>query len=61
MANWRYDVEASGDGCRVTESWCDHRASWFRVVARAMGDHSGAHAEQEMAATLANLARAAEG
>jgi hypothetical protein len=60
VANWRYDFEEAPDGCRVTESWCDHRASWFLPLSRMMGDHSAAHAEQEMAATLANLAKAAE-
>jgi hypothetical protein len=44
----------------VTESWDDRRKPWFTFVARAMGDHSGPHAEQEMAATLANLAAAVE-
>ena len=38
----------------------DHRKPWFATVARVMGDHSAAHAEQEMAATLANLAAAVE-
>jgi len=60
VANWRYDFEETATGCRVTESWDDRRAPWFRVVSRAMGDHSGAHARQEMAATLDNLAAAAE-
>jgi hypothetical protein len=60
VANWRYDFEGTATGCRVTESWDDRRAPWFRLVGRAMGDHSAAHAEQEMTATLANLAKTAE-
>ena len=60
VANWRYEFEATDGGCRVTESWRDNRARWFAAIARLMGDHSAAHAEQEMAATLANLAGAAE-
>ena len=60
VANWRYDLEETPSGCLVTESWTDHRPPWFRVVGRAMGDHSAAHAEQEMAATLANVAKVAE-
>lgn len=60
VANWRYEFEPTESGCRVTESWRDNRKPWFAVVARAMGDHSAAHAEQEMTATLANLATAAE-
>jgi len=60
IANWRYEFDETESGCRVTESWEDHRKPWFVVVARVMGDHSAAHAEQEMAATLANLAAAVE-
>ncbi len=60
VAKWRYEFEDNGSGCRVTESWEDRRKPWFTFVARAMGDHSAAHAEQEMAATLANLAAAVE-
>ena len=60
VANWRYEFEEIETGCRVTESWRDNRKPWFAFVARTMGDHSAAHAEQEMAATLANVAAAAE-
>jgi hypothetical protein len=60
VANWRYELEETETGCRVTESWRDNRAQWFAFVARTLGDHSAAHAEQEMASTLANLAAAAE-
>jgi hypothetical protein len=61
VANWRYEFEDADSGCRVTESWQDHRTAWMRFVARPMGDHSAEHARSEMAATLGNLARAAEG
>jgi uncharacterized protein YndB with AHSA1/START domain len=60
IANWRYEFEDTESGCRVTESFRDNRAPWFAFVARAMGDHSAAHAEKEMAATLENLAAIAE-
>jgi ligand-binding SRPBCC domain-containing protein len=60
IANWRYEFEDAESGCRVTESWVDHRTPWFAFVARAIGDHSAAHAEKEMEATLANLAAAVE-
>ena len=60
VANWRYEFEDTESGCRVTESWDDHRKPWFVTVARVMGDHSADHAEKEMAATLANLAAAVE-
>ncbi len=60
VATWRYDIEDTDNGCRITESWIDQRKRWFATVARVMGDHSAAHAEQEMTATLANLAAAVE-
>ncbi len=60
VACWRYEFEETDAGCRVTESWVDQRKRWFATVARVMGDHSAAHAEKEMAATLANLAAAVE-
>jgi uncharacterized protein YndB with AHSA1/START domain len=60
VANWRYEFERTETGCRVTESWRDNRKPWFASLARALGDHGAGHAEQEMTATLANLARVAE-
>jgi hypothetical protein len=60
VANWRYDFEDTATGCRVTESWQDHRAGWQVRLGSPMGDHSQAHAAQEMQATLDNLAAAAE-
>jgi len=60
VANWRYEFEAVPGGSLVTESWRDNRSAWQRVVGGVMGDHSAAHARQEMAATLANLASVAE-
>ena len=60
VANWRYEFQDVPGGCLVTESWRDNRSGWQRVVGRVMGDHSGEHARQEMAATLANLASVAE-
>jgi hypothetical protein len=60
ISNWRYEFESTAEGCRVTESWEDHRAFFIKVTGRLLGDHSAAHAKIEMAATLANLAVAAE-
>ena len=60
IANWRYEFEATAEGCRVTESWNDHRTSWMRIVSRPVGDHSAANATKEMTATLANLAASVE-
>ena len=60
IANWRYEFEGTAGGCRVTESWEDHRQFWIRVSARVLGKHDAAHAKTEMAATLAKLAAAVE-
>jgi hypothetical protein len=60
IANWRYEFEATAGGCRVTESWQDHRQLFMRVSGRVLGKHDAEHAKSEMAATLANLAAATE-
>jgi hypothetical protein len=61
ISSWRYDFEDTPGGCRVTESWDDHRTALMRLMGRPMGVHDADHARSEMAATLANLAQAAEG
>jgi hypothetical protein len=45
VANWRYEFEETAGGCRVTESWDDHRKLDEVRPRAAMGDHSAAHAE----------------
>jgi hypothetical protein len=60
VARWRYEFEDADPGCRVTESWLDERTSWFKAIARVMGDHGAGNAERQMTTTLANLAKAAE-
>jgi hypothetical protein len=61
IAAWRYEFEGTASGgCRVTESWEDCRKPWMRLAARPLGKHDAAHTRSEMAATLANLATAAE-
>ena len=60
FSTWGYRFEPTDSGCRVTESWDDHRKLWMKVTGRLLGVHDAAHARGEMAATLANLAAAAE-
>jgi len=60
ISHWRYEFEPTAEGCRVTESWEDHRSLFIKVTGRVLGDHSAAHAKTEMTVTLANLAVAAE-
>jgi Polyketide cyclase / dehydrase and lipid transport len=60
VANWRYEFEETGSGCRVTESWADRRGTFTALIGRVLGDHGADHARREMAATLANLAAVVE-
>jgi hypothetical protein len=60
IANWRYEFETTAGGCRVTESWVDHRPAWMRVSARVLGKHDAENAKTQMAATLAKMAAAVE-
>src|SRR5580698_7832344 len=40
VSNWRYEFEDTAGGCRVTESWHDHRKPWMKFIGSPMGDHS---------------------
>jgi hypothetical protein len=60
VARWRYEFEATREGCLVTESWMDDRNLFMKVTGRVLGAHDATHTHKEMAATLANLAVAAE-
>lgn len=62
VARWRYDIEPTGNGCMVTESWEDHRSAFFaRATSLLTGvnDRSGQN-RKNMAATLRALAETAE-
>ena len=63
VADWSYTFEAVDDGCRVTETWTDRRAGWFKPIghlATGVGDRE-AHNRAGMEQTLAGLAAVAEG
>jgi hypothetical protein len=55
VANWRYEIEDTGAGCRVTESWRDNRRQWLATLARVLGDHGPANAERLTRLTSASL------
>jgi hypothetical protein len=61
-SRWTYDLMPDGDATLVTETWSDHRPSWFaRLAGATMGiDDIRAHNQRNIQATLANLAAAAE-
>jgi uncharacterized protein YndB with AHSA1/START domain len=62
VARWSYRIDASGEGCDVTESWEDHRSPIARTltgVAIGVKDRA-AHNEAGMRTTLERLKAAAE-
>ncbi|OFJ54010.1 SRPBCC family protein [Mycolicibacterium grossiae] len=62
VAHWRYDIEATADGCVVTESTWDRRPGWFRApagFATGVRDRTSASA-QHIQLTLQRLKAAAE-
>ena len=63
IAHWRYDITATENGCRVTESTWDHRPGWFKPfggVATGISDRNAANAEH-IKLTLGRLKAKAEG
>jgi uncharacterized protein YndB with AHSA1/START domain len=63
FSHWRYDIEPTADGCRVTESWEDGRPE---EIMEATAGISGVtdrvtHNTAGMEQTLARLAAALEG
>jgi uncharacterized protein YndB with AHSA1/START domain len=62
VAEWAYALEPTATGCRVTESWVDRRAGFFKPVARlvtGVADRAS-HNRAGMEQTLERLASAAE-
>lgn len=62
VARWRYDIEPTEQGCRVTETWTDRRGALVRGTSpllTGVGDRPG-HNRAGMEATLERLAAAAE-
>jgi hypothetical protein len=62
VSHWKYDIVATEDGCRVTESTWDRRPGWLRKVAgRSTGvtDRAGANSNH-IQLTLQRLKQRAE-
>jgi len=60
--DWVYDIQPVDGGCRVTESWVDHRTRFLKKVgwvASGVADRA-AHNRATMEVTLDRLAEAAE-
>lgn len=62
FATWGYEIEATGSGCRVTETWEDHRPQEFIDAGKSISgvDDRSVHNRTGMEATLAGLAAAVE-
>ena len=62
VAEWGYTLEPTATGCRVTETWVDRRAGFFKPVARlvtGVADRAS-HNRAGMEQTLDRLAEVAE-
>ena len=62
IARWRYDIEPTDGGCRVTESTWDDRPGWFKAPAglfTGTPDRAGTNSAN-IAATLERLKQRAE-
>lgn len=61
FASWGYAIEATDDGCRVTESWTDHRPDEMIEAPSASGvEDRAAYNRASMATTLERIAAAVE-
>ncbi len=62
FASWGYGIEATDQGCRVTEYWQDHRPDSVKAMSVEISgvEDRVAHNEAGMAETLARLATAVE-
>lgn len=63
VAHWRYEIEPTGDGCIVRETWRDRRGGLVTALGKPISGVAdrAAHNRQGMQQTLENLARAAAG
>jgi hypothetical protein len=62
VAEWGYTFEPTATGCRVTETWTDHRAGFFKPVAKlvtGVADRA-THNRTGMEQTLERLDAAAQ-
>lgn len=62
VADWAYDIEADGDGCRLTETWTDRRGRLITVAGRLVSGVSdrSAFTVESIERTLAGVKQAAE-
>jgi uncharacterized protein YndB with AHSA1/START domain len=63
VAEWRYAFEATDTGCRVTETWTDHRGWLVKTMGKPVSGVAdrASHNRAGMEATLERLGAAAAG
>jgi uncharacterized protein YndB with AHSA1/START domain len=63
VAQWAYDVEPTGSGCRVTETWTDRRGAVVKALGKPFSGVAdrATHNRAGMEQTLDRLAAAAAG
>jgi len=62
FASWGYEIEPTADGCRVTETWQDHRTDEMAARTSISGvEDRAAFNRQSMETTLEKIAAALEG
>lgn len=61
-ARWQYDIESSGQGCKVVESTWDRRPQWLRPVLAVINGvkDRAAHNQSNIEATLREIKSRAE-
>lgn len=61
LVHWRYQIEADGDGTKLTEQWTLRNPTFlFERGGQAEVDRRAANARESIAATLAGMKAAAE-
>lgn len=62
VADWAYEIQPEGDGCRLTETWTDRRGGLITVAGRLVSGVSdrSAFTVESIERTLAGVKQAAE-
>jgi hypothetical protein len=55
VARWEYDVESAPGGCRVTETWTDHRSNFARKQSENDDFKRADYSKVSIRTTLENL------
>ncbi len=60
VARWEFDVESAPGGCRVTETWSDHRSNMSRKLSESDDFKRAEYSKISIRATLENLKKFCE-